>query len=104
MRLAARIQREREEGVRGLRLPVRDPLVVRTALEVRVLEVDSSIRVPSRRQSDDARAVRLAQRRPEARSELEVAEVVRGELRLEAPPIPDEWSRHDPGVVDQDVK
>src|ERR1700682_2056971 len=87
-----------------LGLAVGEPLVVRAPLEVRIVEVDPGPEVPSRRKRDDARPERLAQRRQESRGELERAQVVGRELRLEAAAVPDEWSRHDPRVVHQDVE
>jgi hypothetical protein len=58
VRRASAIEANREEHVRALRLAVSDPLVVRAALEVRVLEVDAGAAMPARRERDDARAFR----------------------------------------------
>ncbi len=76
MRLAARIERQGEQGVRRLRLSVRFPLVVGASLELRILEVDPRAAVPARRQRHHPGAIRLAQRWPESRRELEVADVL----------------------------
>jgi hypothetical protein len=55
VRLAARVERQREERVRGLRLAIRLPLVVRAPLEVRVVEVDAPNACP-RDETDTTRA------------------------------------------------
>ncbi len=100
---AAAIGAEREQRVRGLRLAVRDPAVVRAALEVRIFEVDLTAHVTARREGDDARAVRADESGPQTLGELEVADVVRRELALVATRGADERCGHDPGVVDQQV-
>jgi len=104
MRLAARIERQGEQGVRRLRLSVRFPLVVGASLELRILEVDPRAAVPARRQRHHPGAIRLAQRWPESRRELEVADVIRRELRLEPARIAYERRRHDSRVVHEHVE
>ena len=104
MRLAARVERDGEERVRGFRLAVCNPLVVWAALEVRIVEVDPAAGVTSRRQSNDARALGLSQRGPESRRELKVAEVVGRELGLEPASISRERRRHDARIVHENVE
>jgi len=104
MRLAARIECQGEERVGGLRLSIGPPLVVWAALEVRILEVDARAAVPPRRQRHHPRALRAAQRRPEPRRELEVAQMIRRQLRLEPAAVAHERWRHDARVVHQHVQ
>src|SRR5260370_15066457 len=103
MRLAACVERKGEERFGRFRLPVRDPLVVSAPLKVWIVEVDCGAEVSSRGKRDHSRAVRASQRRPKSRRELEVAEMVGGELRLDAAGVPRQRSRHDARVVDESM-
>jgi len=67
---------QREQRVCRLRLPICDPFVAWPADEVRIFEIDSAARVSPRGQGYHARASRGDERRPQARGELEMAEVV----------------------------
>src|SRR6202034_1403483 len=60
--------------------------------------------VRARRERDAPGSLRLQQRGPQPRGELEVPEVVRGELKLEATGVLREGDRHDPGVVDEEME
>ena len=62
MSLTARVERDSKEGVRRLRLTVRYPLLVGTALEVRIVEIDPGAPVTSRRQLYHTRALAFAAR------------------------------------------
>ncbi len=72
--------------------------------EVGVLEVERRADVAARRQRDHAGAVRALQRRQEPHEQLEVADVIDRELRLEPARIARQRRGHDAGVVDQQVE
>ena len=66
--------------------------------------MESSAPVPVRAERDHARAFGGCQGGPEAAGELEVAEVVGGELRLVATGVARQRRRHHARVVDEDVE
>src|SRR5262249_61183452 len=80
----AAVEADGEEDVRGLRLAVRLPLVVRPALELDVLEDDGRHVMAARADRHDAARRAGAQRWHEEARREEVAEMVRAELELEA--------------------
>jgi hypothetical protein len=72
---------------------------------MQVIPTDVGLAVGSGRDGDHAGAVRGAQGRQQALGELEVAEVVGGELLFVAACVEDpRTGGHDAGVVDQDVQ
>ena len=74
--------------------------MIRAALPIQVIEIESPTRVEVGGDGDDS----VGDVREQQVGEREVTEVIRADLPLEAvvgPPFRDE---HDPGVVDQDVQ
>ena len=98
------IEADGEECVGGLGAAVGHPLVVFGALEVRIFEIGRADAVADRTERNHARAVGGLQRGPETRGELEVAEMVGGELRFVAARVAHQGRGHDGGVVDEDVE
>ena len=82
--------------------PVRDPRVVRRALEVRIVEIDVGEPVPGRAQHHDARA--FTEHRQEQLREQEVAHVVRSDLELEPVGGLALRTRHHARVLDEHVE
>src|SRR5262249_23200655 len=78
------LEADREVKVRRLRLTVGEPLVVRPARELDVVEHDRRHVMAARADGYDAARPGAAQRRCEQTGRQEVAEVVRAELQLEA--------------------
>jgi hypothetical protein len=102
--LGDRIERDGEQGIGRLRLAVCQPGVIGAALEVGIVEVDARAPVPVRAERDHAGTLGADEAGPEAAGELEVAEVVAGELGLVAAGIARERRRHHARVVDEDVE
>jgi hypothetical protein len=74
-------------------------------LEVQVVEVHSRPQVAPRTQRHDARSAGGGEGVVQAQRECEVAEVVGGEVRLDALRVQREFGqRHDAGVVDEQVE
>ncbi|HKA88441.1 MAG TPA: hypothetical protein VKE22_12290 [Haliangiales bacterium] len=71
---------------------------------MRIVEVHRGARVAARRQRRHPRAVRRAQRRPQAHGELEMPDVVGRQLRFEPARVAGERGRHDARVVHQHVQ
>ena len=74
------VESQREQGVGGLGLAVGLPLVVRPAFEVGILEIDRGEPSGRARQGDHPRAFGPGQGGQEPERQLEMAEVVGGEL------------------------
>jgi len=70
---AAAVEPDGEERVRGLRLPVGAPLVVRPALEMNVVELDGREPVADRAERDQPAGRARDQRAREPAGEQEVA-------------------------------
>src|SRR6266566_2202882 len=98
------LEADREENVGCLRLAVREPLVVRSAFELDVIEDDRRHVMAARADRSHATRRTLTQSRGEQTGHDEVAEVVRAELQLEAVRRLRRWACHDAGIVDEDVK
>src|SRR4051794_11972716 len=90
---AARVEGDGEQRVCGFRLRVCDPLVVGPAQEVRIFEIARAAGVCARGQGYDPRAPGGDEGRPQASRELEMAQVVGRELRLETSPVAGEGRR-----------
>ena len=93
-----------EQHVGRLGLAVREPRVVRAALEVDVLEDDRRAAMGGRAHGDDAAGAVGGQRLAQAEREREVPEVVGRELQLPALGRARLGGRHHAGVVDQHVQ
>src|SRR3989475_1778788 len=78
------LEADREENVGRLRLTVGEPLVVRSALELDVIEDDRRHVMAARADGNHAARRGLAQSRGEQTGHQEVADVVRADLQLEA--------------------
>src|SRR3989449_8071393 len=100
----ALLEADREENVGRLRLAVGEPLVVRSALELDVIEDDPRHVMAARADGNHAARRGPAQSRREQTGHQEVADVVRADLQLEAVRRLRRWARHDAGIVDEDVK
>src|SRR5207253_5389908 len=98
------LEADREENVGGLRLAVGEPLVVRTTLELDVIEDDRRHVMAARADGNHAARRGPAQSRGEQTGRQEMADVVRAELQLEAVRRFRRWACHDTGIVDEDVK
>jgi len=77
---ATAIEFDGKEDVRRFRLAVRLPLVVGTVFEVEIVEIHVGALVTARGEGDDASAVGVEERGPEAHGELEMAQVIGSEL------------------------
>src|SRR5207244_13599376 len=75
-RAAATVEPDGEERVRGLRLPVGAPLVVRATLEMNVVELDGREAVADRAERDHPARCARGERGGEPAGEQQVAEVV----------------------------
>ena len=95
---------EGEQHVGRLRLAVAGDGVVGPVVVVGVVEHDVGGAVGPRRDDDDPRPVGPAQRRPEAGGQLEVPEVVGGEVGLVAALVPAERGTPDAGALDEQVQ
>ena len=98
------VELDGEEGVRGLRLPVGEPLLVGATIEMDVLEDDRREPVTARAERHDARRRRRPQRGREQPGQEEVSEMIGRELEL--PPLgrTGERAGHHTGVVDEHVQ
>ena len=94
-----------EEHVRGLGLPVGEPRVVRAGGEVQVVEDDRRPEVPAGAERHDPGVAGGRERVVQPERKREVAEVIRGELHLDAARGELELGqRHHAGVVDEQVQ
>ena len=101
---AERVEVQGEQGVDRLGLRVGGPLVVVAAHEVRIGEVEPAARMSAGRERHHAGLARGHEQRPEPRRQLEVAEMVGGELALVAARIPGQRTGHDGGVVHEQIE
>jgi len=102
--LAEPVQLHGKEHIGRLGLAIGLPPVVAAMEEVGIGEIHLSALVAPGGERHHPRPPRAPQRGPEPRRELEMPQVVGGELGFIAPRIPLEGRGHDAGVVDEHVQ
>src|SRR4029077_16332552 len=103
--LATSVKFDCEQDVGRLGLTIGRPRIVGTALKIDVVEHDGRKTMPPPRKRHDASALRLLQGRPKLSRELEMAEMVGGELKFMTSAVAAKLGhRHDAGTCDQDME